>query len=131
VTVFISDNSWVQSGEHDMTMVTNLVHRSMKEVGKNQLTVAACVHIPLQQDMHMASHPVHQSRTTTTCAQAVAERCMSLIVDARGYVIDAGRESTADMAFGFKPRNLVGACLLLWPQNAGQPCHQVYCSLWL
>jgi hypothetical protein len=42
-----------------------------------------------------------------TLAQALGERCMGLVLDARGYVVDVAPDAS-DAAFGFPPRELVG-----------------------
>ncbi len=38
--------------------------------------------------------------------QALGERCLGLVLDAQGYVVDVSTESS-DTAFGFVPRELV------------------------
>jgi hypothetical protein len=62
-----------------------------------------------------------------TLAQALGERCMGLVLDARGYVVDVAPDAS-DAAFGFPPRELVGLHAsqfidIMSPQTARQRKH--------
>jgi hypothetical protein len=59
-----------------------------------------------------------------TLAQALGERCMGLVLDARGYVVNVAPDAS-DAAFGFPPQELVGLHAsqfidILSPQTARQ-----------